>query len=84
MRACISLIRAGTQADGYPMEDMTAAEVESCMRGPSSSVAVLTVAGAASDSPHRLVDLERASLPQPPFDQVPANLSCACTPNTGL
>ena len=64
------LSRAAAQADGYPMDDMTQSEVEACMRGPSSSIAVLTIAGPSPDSPHRLVDLERRDLPQPPVKQV--------------
>ena len=62
--------RLAAQADGYPMDSMTRTEVEACMRGPSGSVAVLTIAGLAADSPHRLVDLERRALPQPPLQQV--------------
>ena len=76
-----ALIRAGAQADGYPMDDMTAVEVEACMRGPAGSVAVLTVAGPEPSSPHRLVDLERRSLPQPPVQQVVWHSpACLCMP----
>lgn len=59
------------------MDDMTASEVEACMRGCAGSVAVLTIAGPSPNSPHRLVDLERRALPQPPVQQV-----CVCTAQT--
>ncbi|KAK9796250.1 hypothetical protein WJX73_002715 [Symbiochloris irregularis] len=57
------------EINGYPMDDMTASEVEACMRGCAGSIAVLTIAGASPNSPHRLVDLERRALPQPPVQQ---------------
>lgn len=78
------LSRAAAQADGYPMDDMTRGEVDSCMRGPAGSVAVLTIAGASADSPHRLVDLERQPLPQPPLHQVlgPAPCTRSLMPET--
>lgn len=60
------------------MDDMTASEVEACMRGCAGSVAVLTIAGPSPNSPHRLVDLERRALPQPPVQQVHCTALCMC------
>ncbi|KAK9805537.1 hypothetical protein WJX72_003921 [[Myrmecia] bisecta] len=55
------------EIDGYPADDLTAAEVNSFMRGTAGSSVILTIGAREPNTDMRTLYLERRALPQPPL-----------------